>query len=231
MSRSIFTVLALLALAALAPSAGGCGDLYSDPTDRGAANLPSPTDPSGGIGVLDAAATVPRDFVSTCSSVPAREGTPCSSIGSVCEYGSSPDMRCNTTVACSVVQSGATAWVARPSVLCPSYACPTGDPSAVDGTPCALPSDDGGVPSSNDELVCPMTGATCACTTGPDAAHAHERRWVCTRPTNLCPSARPLAGSSCGSPRSCDYGSCAFKRGLIMECTDGVWTTGSAQCN
>jgi hypothetical protein len=148
----------------------------------------------------------------------------------ICEYGSSPDMHCNTTFACTPQIDQALRWEARTSILCATYACPAGDRDSIDGTPCALPAQDGAAPSSTDELVCPFSDGLCACTTGPDAAHSHERRWVCVKPTNGCPTGRPLVGQQCSSDRACDYGSCDFKRGTRMECQSGVWVTGEAEC-
>lgn len=227
--RSSFVIRGPIALSA-ALLAAACGDLYSDPTAPGdPTELPLPPQ-----SVVDASATVPHDLITNCSTTPRVEGTDCvgTQPGTVCEYGASPDMRCNTTLACTSNQpSFAPSWVARPSILCPTYACPQGDAATIDGTPCALPSNDGGAPADADELVCPMDDAVCACTTGPDAAHAHERRWVCAKPANGCPTTRPLAGQRCSSPRACDYGSCSFKRGLRMECTSGVWLTGGGTCN
>ena len=217
------------ALALLAALAVACGDLYSDP---------SPGMSSGGVaGVssgafVDAAVVEPKDFVTPCPHNPAVEGAACTAVGATCEYGSSPDMHCNTTLSCGPDGNIGVSWNARPSALCPSYDCPHGPSAPIEGTPCSLPASDAGTtPSDADELVCPMTDGICACSTGTDPAHHHARVWVCLKPIATCPSTRPLAGQSCGEARTCDYGSCSFKRGMRMECKAGIWTSASASCN
>ena len=220
------TTLALGALVTLL--AAGCGDLYSDP-DRGMS--PSATAFEAPAPQFDASAAVPRDFLSPCPES-AVEGSACNQTGVTCEYGASPDQRCNTTLSCEPDASFGMRWMARPSVLCPSYACP-GSAAAVgtiDGTPCTLPAADAAT-SDADELVCPLADGSCACTTGIDAAHKHARTWVCVKPASGCPSTRPLVGQTCAKPRLCDYGSCDFKRGMRMECDATEWISGGATCN
>jgi hypothetical protein len=224
--RSRLARLAALAFAAALVVA--CGDLYSDPsTGPGSGgNLVQPSAP-----FFDASAVAPKDFITACPFSPAIEGATCETIGVTCEYGSSPDQECNTTLSCAPDGNFGTTWIARPSVLCPSYDCPRGASAPVAGTACALPAQDAGAPTDADELVCPMSDGICTCTTGTDPAHAHARVWVCVKPPASCPATRPLAGQSCGEDRACDYGSCAFKRGMRMECKTGVWSSASASCN
>lgn len=223
--------IGVTALAVAAALAAGCGDLYSDPTpgtDRGFVSGA----PTSGFVIDAAAAPTPKDHITACPHNPAVEGAECNAVGATCEYGSSPDMHCNTTLSCGPDGNLAMSWSARPSVLCPSYDCPHGPSSPIEGTPCSLSaSDGGGAPSDADELVCPMTDGICACSTGTDPAHGHARVWVCSKPTPTCPATRPLAGQSCGEARTCDYGSCSFKRGMRMECKAGIWTSASASCN
>ena len=226
-TRHRTTVARLATPVVVALLAAGCGDLYADPIESSPA---FETDQAGPNVSIDASASIPRDFLMNCPVDAPVEGGACNTPGAACEYGSSPDMRCNTTLACVPDASFGASWVARPSVLCPTYQGPTGDSASIDGTSCGLPTMEAGAPSDSDELVCPMTGGICACTTGADAAHAHARRWVCVKPTPSCPYERPLAGQSCTSQRACDYGSCGFKRGVQMECTSNVWITGSAPC-
>jgi len=227
MSTSIRIRIAALALSATLAAA--CGDLYSEPTPGNDVGNPPPIPSSQAF--FDASSVAPKDFVQACPHNPAVEGAQCDATGATCEYGSSPDMHCNTTLSCGPDGNSGNAWTARPSVLCPSYDCPGGASAPIEGTPCSLPTDDGGAPTDADELVCPMTDGICTCSTGTDPAHAHPRVWVCVKPSTSCPATRPLAGQSCGDDRTCDYGSCAFKRGMRMECKAGVWTSASASCN
>ncbi len=226
-SRPIAVRTAVLALTA--GLAAACGDLYSDPAVGPAGPNVVSTPPDFRI---DAGIVATQDLVTPCPSNPAVEGANCDVIGATCEYGASPDMECNTTLSCAPDSSFGNTWVARPSSLCPSYECPRGASTPIDGTPCSLPAADGGAtPKDADELVCPMSDGICACTTGTDPGHAHPRVWVCVKHPESCPPERPLAGQGCADARTCDYGSCAFKRGMRMECKNSVWSSASASCN
>ena len=230
MSAAISTRLATLA--SLAVLAAACGDLYSDPPVGPTELAPSIEQaPNGPSVAFDASAGAARDIAPSCPDIRGVEGALCNSLGSTCEYGSSPDQRCNTTLSCTPQSNSGETWVARPSLLCPSYECPRGPSAPIAGTPCALPAEDGGTPSDADELVCPMSDGICACTTGTDPAHAHARVWVCVKPATACPLTRPLVGAVCDQLRTCDYGSCAFKQGMKMECNGIAWASASASCN
>ncbi len=206
----------------------GCGDVYADPDPPEDA----PAADGGVVVVTDAAAVpvvFPEDSLPRCPNSRPRENSGCLRAGSTCEYGDSPDRECNTVVACEG-DLGLTAWVARPRDTCFSQICPAAaDVAALDGKPCELEID-GGAISDADETVCNMSDGICACTTGRDGNTRHERRWVCVRPSFVCPPNRPLLGTLCSGNVWCDYGSCSFKRGVVMECTQGVWLTAGATC-
>lgn len=204
--------------------AAACGDVYAEPGGG-----PIPPTPFKS----DASAVFPRDVPTSCPTQRPQVNSPCGVAGSTCEYGTSPDMQCNDTLACVSDVTG-NLWIERPTDRCLARSCPKepADVLALDGQPCDLGDPDGGALSDADEIVCPMTNGICACTTGPDAAHGHPRQWVCVRPTTSeCSVRRPRAGSPCSGNLWCDYGSCKFKRGLLMQCKDGVWLTGGATCN
>ena len=204
-----------------------CGDVYADPDPPAPPGTPMG---DAGLGVVvDAGPAFPGDTLSPCPRSQPRENSSCAQPGSTCEYGTNADPECNTTVACEGVSFEA-AWTPRPRQTCFSSVCPkSGDVSSLDGRPCDL-TDDGDAITDADEAICNMTDGVCACTTGRDGASRHERRWVCVRPIAVCPPGRPLLGSSCTGTLWCDYGSCAFKRGSIMECVEGGWLTGGATC-
>jgi hypothetical protein len=145
------------------------------------------------------------------------ENGPCLRPSVVCEYGSSPDPACNTLYACTTDPAYGMYWTEQQHGRCPK--CPA---AIADGAPC----------DSADELACATAAGTCACTVGPDGAHAHPRRWVCVPTTAGCPSARPLLGQPCalGADVRCDYGACAFARGTSMRCDRGVWILEEAPC-
>ncbi len=217
MRRAVFVLVMLLV---------ACGDVYVD-TARGG------LESGAAVARSDPSQTIPQDTFVSCPDQRPDEDAPCNSVGATCEYGDSPDMSCNTTLACEGDENGlGSAWTPRPSQLCALAQCPSGaDIASIAGQPCDLPSVDGGPPRDVDELLCTMNDGICACTIGPDAPHAHTRMWVCVRPDDGCPTSRPLAGQPCVQDTLCDYGSCLFKHGLRMQCKDGVWITGgSASC-
>jgi hypothetical protein len=203
-----------------------CGDVYVDPGGPIGVSI------DGGVVDSSTPTVFPNDTPNDCPSRRPRENTSCSTTGSTCEYGSSPDRECNSILACDGV-NGQGVWTNRPTDTCftsDTTVCPvSGDVAALDGRPCSFDSDGGAVDDA-DEAVCNLTDGVCACTTGPGGASRHERKWVCVRPLAVCPPNRPLLGARCSGTLYCDYGSCAFKRGMLMECTENVWLTGGASC-
>jgi hypothetical protein len=208
--------------------AAACGDIHLD-----APGSSSVVVAKGGSG-SSSSATVPQDMSGFCPSARPEENTRCDTVGATCEYGHSPDISCNATLACEGNPEDVKAWTPRPSRLCPIAECPQKGTAiaALDGQPCAVPAGaDGGPPGDDDELICDAADGLCACTTGPDASHAHPRMWVCVKPSAGCPSSRPLIGQPCTGANLCDYGSCSFKRGLWMQCNGSAWfTRGSPAC-
>jgi hypothetical protein len=217
-------LIGAIACAVGAILAAACGDVYADP------DSPEPTLDAGVVVDASRPGVFPDDTPPQCPPVRPRENSACSRTGSTCEYGKSADRECNSVLACSGMAPGG-AWSARPVDPCFSISiCPElADVASLDGKPCALEADGGRI-TDNDEAVCNMTDGVCACTTGRDDATKHERKWVCVRPISICPPNRPLLGGSCSGGLWCDYGSCSFKRGLLMECIEGVWLSGGARC-
>lgn len=204
--------------------ATACGDNVAEP---GGDPIPVPRS--------DAMAVLPSDLPVVCPSTQPTTNGGCQAEGSTCEYGKSPDQQCNRTFACVADSSFGTLWLQRATDPCYKSVCPT-DPTgieALDNQPCSLTAAaDAGPTTDADEAVCPMTNGICACTTGAGGSDVHERRWVCVRPdVGGCPVERPRVGTSCGGKLWCDYGSCKWKRGLLMECKDNHWVSGGAPCN
>jgi hypothetical protein len=223
---------ALLVSALLVLFAAACGDVYADPP-RAAV--------SGQTGVDGGDSSIfPHEVAPSCPVNRPRENTACGTpdggtVGSTCEYGASADLECNAILACLGGEPAfGSYWDVRPSAGCHSVACPSGvstNVAALSGKPCTLvPKPDAGPITDADEAVCNLSDGLCACTTGRGGTSVHPRTWVCVRPTAVCPPTRPLAGQGCSGELSCDYGSCAFKRGLLMECKDDRWLTGGAPC-
>lgn len=215
-TRSLLSIAPLVFFAVGA----GCGDVYADPQ-------PDETQVSTETKV-DASRPEPPVV---CPPVRPRENGPCTAPGSICEYGASADQDCNTFLACRGSNPDAY-WEPLPSSPCRKSLCPKdANVASLDGKPCAIdkPAEEGPVTDA-DEVVCNTTDGVCACTTGRDGASAHARRWVCVRPATSCPAHRPLAGQACTGGQWCDYGSCSFKRGLLMECIGSTWRMGGATC-
>lgn len=216
--------LLLLALAGVA-----CDKLYADPIAP-----PPPTTTSR----ADAGFVTPRAPAIPCPAQAAEENAPCTRSGAICEYGDSPDPGCNGTWICATDTSSTS--TSRPLYWTEQTAadrCATCPPAAqiVDGAPCDVPSaggvDAGDAGAADDaELHCTTPAGTCACTTGRDGAHAHARMWVCTKPAEGCPGARPMLGQVCLGERDCDYGQCTSKRGTRMVCRDEVWQIEAKPC-
>jgi hypothetical protein len=205
-------------------SSAACGDVYADPEGETAAFAGAGTITDAAASAVFPAAPPPQ-----CPSTRPRENTTCGVAGSTCEYGKSADRQCNSMLAC-VSSDFTSVWESRASDPCFAAACPVrADVASIDGKPCSLESDRGAITDA-DEAACNMTDGVCACTTGRDGMHAHARSWSCIRPLSACPPTRPLAGQPCQGALWCDYGSCLFKRGVVMECENAIWVTGGASC-
>ena len=191
-----------------------CDEVYADPVTTAPFVNPFP----------DAGLTTTRNPPAPCPQA-AQENSPCSQIGAVCEYGTSPDQKCNTLFVCASDARYGSYWTEQTPPKCTGV-CPDTS-QIVEGAPCDL-GDAGSGPEA--ELHCTTPAGSCACTTGRAGAHAHPRMWVCKRVEGDCPPKRPLLGSACSGARVCDYGACEFKRGSRMLCEDDVWQTEIAQC-
>jgi hypothetical protein len=191
----------------------GCDQIYADPITASA--VPPQ---------LDSGLTTTRTPPLPCTTRPV-ENAPCYRADSVCEYGDSPDLTCNTRFVCANDPAYGLYWTEQTRGTCASD-CP-GEAAIVDGAPCDL-GDAGSLAES--ELLCSTAGGTCACTTGPDGLHVHGRRWVCVKPSEGCPDRRPLLGQPCFGEHACDYGSCELKHGARMICESDVWQVEARPC-
>jgi hypothetical protein len=146
-----------------------------------------------------------------CQLIEPNAGQPCSKPGLQCEYGISPDIRCNQVAVCE-----AAGWTYLAAPKCPAAMCPLTYEEIVAGNHCQVP-----------EETCAYPKGTCICsedTGGPvrlvDAAVVTS--WVCFDSTLACRSPRPNLGDSCADEgRKCDYGAC--NGGVALLCTDGLW--------
>jgi hypothetical protein len=199
-----------------------CGNVYADPVTRSSSSI------TPGV---DSGVSAPRQPGIPCpSSTASLENTPCPSAGGVCEYGSSPDPSCNTTFRCVNDAEFGLYFTEQESRTTCAFTCPADPSEIVDGAPCDLAKYGDGGAGDEEELQCTTALGTCACTTGPDGAHFHERRWVCKKTENCCPTERPHLGQICVGDHSCDYGACDFKRGSRMQCLDETWQIEASPC-
>lgn len=214
---SASVVVALAAGAVIA-----CGNVYADPIE-------APYN-FGAFGSSSSSGSIPvTKNVPTPCPPSVYENGPCGVVGSACEFGESSDPDCNSTYVCTRDPSYGPYWAESKAPNCAGK-CP--DPAQiVDGAPCTIPNrPDSGITEETLELQCQGPDTLCACTTGPDGAHLHERKWVCVKAGEGCPAARPNNGRPCLGDRSCDYGSCEFKRGTGMICDQGVWQVEAKPC-
>jgi hypothetical protein len=146
-----------------------------------------------------------------CPAIEPNAGQGCSKTGLQCEYGVSPDIRCNQVAVCE-----AAGWTYAAASKCPAAMCPATYEEIVAGDHCLVA----------DE-TCAYPKGTCICsedTGGPvrliDAAIMTS--WVCFDSTLACRSPRPNLGDPCDDEgRKCDYGAC--NGGVALLCTDGLW--------
>jgi hypothetical protein len=147
-----------------------------------------------------------------CPAAPPSTGTTCRPDGLQCEYGSVPDIGCDTVVEC---RSG----VWAPSSLKCSSTC--------DLKPLACPSSGGPVASGQacaaGTTICADHGRECSCAAIRDAGPT----WSCL-PQDGCPVPRPRLGIPCsaGALTSCVYSNgagCQF----YESCTGAAWSASS----
>jgi len=153
-----------------------------------------------------------------CPSSAPSNGAACSKEGLYCEYGSDPNLSCNTVAQCT-----GGSW----TVNTPAPDCPTPpNPSPCPATWASVP-----VGQHCGNLVgttCSYAQGFCGCSVGgggPVPADASAvATWICDTPEAGCPQPRPRLGTTC-SPNNlqCDYSPCELPTGTSIACIDGVW--------
>jgi hypothetical protein len=154
-----------------------------------------------------------------CPNTPPEDGAPCN-VELSCEYGSDPDILCNTL---SICQSGS--W----STSYPDGAgiCPTSVPG-TNGCPSSFPSE-GEVCSTSS--VCAYPQGLCSCSDqSPVLLEDAGFTWGCDLPAAGCPEPRPHAGTSCSDQgQICYYGECSLGSAQ-QTCTNGTWNVQLLAC-
>lgn len=170
---------------------------------------------SGTVGDVDASTTT-KTLPSGCPIDGPANGAPCSKEGLVCEYGSGPDLFCDTLATC---KSGA--WSVEPPGPGPGRCdgganvaeCPATLADVVAGAACASPAE------------CLYPDGVCFCAIDHTGA---PQVWTCF-PQAGCPYPRPRLGTSCATVgQQCDYGLC----GASQLCEPGgYWGVGTGGCH
>lgn len=193
-------VLVLVALAA-------CGGVTLDPIDDGGADA-SPTNDAGSP---------------YCPTSPPTQNASCSKNGLWCEWGSDPNLNCNTTAQCAngswIVNQGASCITPPNSSSCPA-------------TFASVP-----VNQLCGDLVgttCEYAQGACGCAvpSGPYPEDASAvAKWYCDDPAAGCPTPRPKLGTSCNSEGlECDYSPCTLPTGASIVCQGGTWANQPFGC-
>ncbi len=220
-------------LAVLVPAAAiGCNEVEAYPFDSSGVARPSTAGFPGsrsGSGVLALPLVV-------CPREAPTEGSACENSALRCEYGSHVDARCNPFLECDGER-----WRTVAGEPC-AEACPANRADIVDGEPCVVPTELRAPHATgvDDETLCAAASELCVCRRGERDAS----RWACAPRDVGCPAFRPRIGSSCSSPRVCDYGACVFESGLSLECVTppgaaasssslpaGVWLVREPSCS
>ncbi len=202
----------VVALATIAGALLACGGASTHPPGTGDGG-PVFTGPDSDGGAVSCPASLPAP------------ATSCDDFLLECEYGSDPDLDCNTQAAC---QPGG--WVITPAQMSPS--CPTSAPGAG-GCPATYAGVAVGTACGMTEIDCAYPQGMCACAfpEGPVVGPGQDRKWFCEQPAQGCPEPRPKLGTACATEQqSCDYGTCSIPGGNTLECLQGAWTVSLSAC-
>ena len=187
----------------------------------------------GGLGVALACSGKTVDTTSdggvssACPNQAPTQGGACASKGLECEYGSDPNVACDTIARCDP-----TGWTVTPpsTAGCPTPplgpTCPPTFASVKEGASCTTPT------------ACGYQQGTCSCEVycGPQYPLGHPceagtpTTWHCEGGggSTGCPDARPRIGSTCTTDKlSCSYGDC---NSIGVVCQSGTWHSQHLGC-
>ena len=162
-------------------------------------------------------------LVSECGTSVPTSGKACSTPNLRCEYGSDPNLDCNTVAACA-----GGAWLVERSG---GPNCPT--PSGSKSCPSTYASVPVGKACLSQGTACGYPEGRCLCTmalSGPPQVGG-DPHWFCDDPGAGCPSPRPRVGGACAEDHQfCDYGSCSLPGGTALRCETGRWVEAQVPC-
>ncbi|MEO7113652.1 MAG: hypothetical protein ABI183_24650 [Polyangiaceae bacterium] len=161
------------------------------------------------------------NLVAACPSVPPTEGSSCTALAQLCEYGDDLDSACNQVFNCN--PNGTWGGEGGSGPGCPT-SLKTCASDITSSTTC-----------SAGDGVCQTSLGLCTCfdhTFGP--THAADSgappdtfAYSCASPDSACPAwpNRPRIGSACSqADLQCDYDPCG-PNGFAFQCgSDGFWT-------
>lgn len=229
------TCVARLTVAALAGFAGACGgsafttgngdggstsDGGIDASETDAGDAGNTSDASGS----DAASDAGDGGGAPACPATMTAGAACSQEGLQCEYGTDPNAGCDAIYVCSSGAFKASTQVEQPKT------CPTPSFPKENKCPATYNTVPVGQACVDDGLECAYAKGICACA-GSNGGPVTTLRWVCPAPGDKCPDDRPRAGSACDAEgRSCSYGACTYRGGVVEKCSGGSWQIEVVAC-
>jgi hypothetical protein len=221
LSLGAFAVLATTLLACGGTAVGALGDAGAGSSSGGGSSGSSSGGGSGG-------SSSGGGLVAGCPAQVGPGNGHCSPVDLQCEYGSDPDLACDTVEICG--SNG----VFSASPTNTTAACPTSSPGA-NGCPSTYSGVTIGASCTPDGLECGYPQGRCACTTpqsGPPTVGAPKPIWECDQPATGCPEPRPRLGAPCtaAATLTCDYGACTLPNGAALQCLDGSWSQAPYPC-
>ncbi len=217
--------IGLVAYGALLVAACDSDKFYPSTGSRGFAPAPVP---------FDAGNSKPAEVPpSPCEA--AQAGSVCTYSGpQSCERGDAANVGCNEVLTCTSAE-----WRRGVGRTC-ATTCPSTFGDAPDGA-CEEP-------ATAPSVLCEYPEGLCGCvhssrigdasTDGDagddDGGDAGPYVWTCVpaKHQDGCPRARPRLGDRCVRKVTCDYGSCVFDDGILVECrgaTEAFWERATAK--
>jgi len=216
--------------ASLAPGDGGGGSGGESSSGGNAGSSSGGPSSSGGFapGGSSSGATNPPPSLDAsapppelgCPDAPPANGSACENQALICEYGSDPNLSCETLSVCQ-----GQGWVTTSPAA--GATCPTTLPGAGN-CPSTPPTEGSGCPAG---ASCAYAQGICACTIpGP---YQSGYQWTCEAPGTDCPQPRPRAGSACSARGLiCEYGICGAPGDgpEVLTCAGGEWAVSQGVC-
>src|SRR5580658_370205 len=172
---------------------------------------------SGGSGASSGSVSGPPG---PCPTGEPPAGLLCAPDGLECEYGSNPDLACNSLAEC---EKSVWSYLNGTGANCPINSCPLTYDRITEGGHCEPAGSSCGYPAGT--CSCGSEGLIISSLDGSVVGPT----WHCVAATPACPSPRPRLGTTCPTDgQFCDYGACAG--GIAIQCTAGTWQEAFTAC-